>query len=48
MYGALVRERSADLLIRRLEALGPLDDTARRFIGDMSPRRHEHAAGEEL
>ena len=48
MYGSLVRERSADLLIRRLESLGPLDGAARSFIGAMSPRRHEHIAGEEL
>jgi CRP-like cAMP-binding protein len=48
MYEGLIRERSADLLIRRLEALGPLDGAARSFISGITPRRYDHVAGEEL
>jgi CRP-like cAMP-binding protein len=44
----VIRERSADLLLRRLESLGPLAEPARTFLEGLTLRRQEHAPGQEI
>ena len=48
MYPGVIRETSVDLLLRRLEDLAPLGEPARVFLSGLTPRRQEHAAGQEI
>ena len=48
MRPRLVGEATAELLVQRLEGLGPLPGSVRTFIRGLTPRLQEHAAAEEL